>query len=73
MKSTRNGDRMQPHIEASIALGDVIRIIKSVRDQYVPEVFPESSLLADYICGEIIAGVKEAAGAARTKLEGGDS
>ena len=48
-----NTDRLIP-------ANQVIDIIKSVRNQYVPEVFPESSLLADYICGEIISGVKEA-------------
>mgnify|MGYP001338808459 CR=1 FL=1 len=60
MQSISVSSEKQQDNDRLIPAGEVIGIVKAVRNQYVPEVFPESSLLADYICGEIISGVKEA-------------
>lgn len=67
MKSTRNDHQTQPKDRTSIPVCDVIRIIKSVRDNYVFEVYPEEFFIGDDICGEIISDIKAAA---VTKSEG---
>ncbi len=59
MKATKPGFNSQ---EIRIPIGEVIDIIKNVRDEYAPEVLPETSALANDICGEIIGNVKVAAG-----------
>ena len=45
-----------------VPTNEVLWIVKSVRDIYAPEIFLESSVIADHICGEIISQVKAAVG-----------